>query len=222
VVAATIIFTPLNQVLSIAVAATHNVDKGRSATCTFLSQHRSCGNLTKLLTSKHNLVYSLFTTDVHRLHRGRYKSLQLNTKRNARISIMATKIMSRPTAIGLPQSPVWTPLTALRRIEVEQARLNAMRSILVPENFPIQQLAEHPINILTLKPDDRTHFYQVSRSASLPTATWSFARTPHPSIDGVFQDIARALADQAEGAPVPRIRQGRSRSYRIPPRCLNH
>jgi hypothetical protein len=82
----------------------------------------------------------------------------LNTKRNARISIMATKIMSSPTAIGLPQSPVWTPLTALRRIEVEKARLNATRSILVPENFPIQQLAEHPINILTLKPDDRTHF----------------------------------------------------------------
>lgn len=52
-------------------------------------------------------------------------------------------------------SPIWTPPTVVRRKEAEMARIAAVRKELLPEDFPIMLLAEHPLDVFTLKGPDR-------------------------------------------------------------------
>jgi hypothetical protein len=57
----------------------------------------------------------------------------------------------------LPKSPAWVSPTVDRRISLEKARTAAVRKAFLPKDFPVPQLAEHPVDIITIKKEDRAH-----------------------------------------------------------------
>jgi hypothetical protein len=63
--------------------------------------------------------------------------------------------MSETSTVSLSMSPIWTPPTVVRRKEAEMARIAALRKELLPEDFPLLQLAEHPLDVFTLQGRDR-------------------------------------------------------------------